>query len=370
MFCKKCRAKIDKKDLFCNKCGERVVDEVVNRKRCKQCGWEMDNNIFFCNNCGSRMLEEVITSDSSTDIKKVKLKNIFPKMTKKNVLIIIILVLVVCFVINIRNRNTLSGTYCEYDEETNQFYSDRMLLDFSRDGSVVIRDRDRVYQGNYRKENNLIYVSSPGVSGEPLQMRSKNELIYENYHNVQIFKKQNMRTTTKSDKTERKSVLNDGNTYLTYLDTYPCEYLPNLDGIYYGMPLDKAAEYLEEEGFEIGDEFLENRAELINISNTRWKGIGDDCGTVMWEETVEGSSLWGISVHTLNMERQTVENAYCILKEYYNDNFNGEITEETADNGDFMICDLGDGIFVQVVVQEDMKSPYGCEFTVIFHKEY
>lgn len=369
MFCNKCGAKIDKNDLFCNKCGERVVSEVVRRKRCKQCGWEMDNNISFCNNCGSRMLEEVIASDSSTDVKKVKSKNKLPKMAKKNILIFIILVLVVGFVINIRNRNTLSGTYYEYDEETSKFYNDRMVLDFSRNGTVVIRDGDRVYQGNYRKENNLVYVSSPGVSGEPLQMRSKNELIYENYHNVQVFKKQNAGTTVQNNRTERKSVLNDGNTYLTYLSTYPCEYLPNLDGIYYGMPLDKAAEYLEEEGFEIGEEYLENRTELINISNTRWKGIGDNCGTVMWEETAEGSSLWGINVSTINMERQTAEEAYCILKEYYHNNFEGIITEEVSDNENFMICDLGDGIFVQVGVREDMKSPYGCKFTVIFHEE-
>lgn len=64
-----------------------------------------------------------------------------------------------------------------------------MSLEFSRDGSVIIEDGDRVYQGNYQKENNLVYVTSPGVPSDPLEIRAKDELVYTYFDMVQVFKK-------------------------------------------------------------------------------------------------------------------------------------------------------------------------------------
>ena len=168
---------------------------------------------------------------------------------------------------------------------------------------------------------------------------------------------------------ENEPIKYDGNNYLTYQEVHPCEYLPNLDKIYFGMSLDMAKEYLEEEGFEVDeDTSLKGANYLLNDGNLNWKCLDNPCGVVFWEELNGGKVVRGIKLQTYAMDREAAEEAYSGIKEYYLQFFNaGVMQEETGDNK-YMKCGLTNNIAVDVEIHDDEFGPDGFEFYVLFGK--
>ena len=52
-ICPKCKYQTDKNDLFCCKCGTKMIP-VQAKVLCKACGQKLSNNDQFCGRCGAR----------------------------------------------------------------------------------------------------------------------------------------------------------------------------------------------------------------------------------------------------------------------------------------------------------------------------
>lgn len=60
VYCKKCSAELRGDDVFCSKCGARVIKAVNAKKVCSHCHSELKEDDVFCPECGYRVESVVI----------------------------------------------------------------------------------------------------------------------------------------------------------------------------------------------------------------------------------------------------------------------------------------------------------------------
>ena len=96
--CQKCGAKIDVKDDFCRHCGHKIEKEY----KCEQCGTVIDSETKFCPQCGAKVENPVVTIKQKRNAeKKAASTNLMNKITffvfSGVMILLFVLVLVGCF---------------------------------------------------------------------------------------------------------------------------------------------------------------------------------------------------------------------------------------------------------------------------------
>ena len=71
--CKNCNNEIDEQDVYCDKCGQGILEE--KEKKCPECGNKIGKKDAFCQNCGTKLTPEMTKEEINQKISNKRCPN-------------------------------------------------------------------------------------------------------------------------------------------------------------------------------------------------------------------------------------------------------------------------------------------------------